>query len=57
MVTIGDWVIRMNPDVIIRDDTLMLDVIQNDPNATAILLNCISSNSTVDLLSTLTSLQ
>ena len=40
-----DWVIRMNPDVIIRDDTLMLDIIQNDPNATAILLNCISSNS------------
>ena len=35
-----DWVIRVNPDVIIRDDTFMMDVMQNDPNATAILINC-----------------
>ena len=40
-----DWVIRVNPDVIIRDDTFMLDVMQNDPSATAILLNCVRSNS------------
>ena len=37
-----DWVIRVNPDVIIRDSTFMLDVMQNDPNATALLINCLS---------------
>ncbi len=35
-----DWVIRLNPDVIIRNDTYILDVMQNDLNATAILINC-----------------
>ena len=35
-----DWVIRVNPDVIIRDDTFMVDVMENDPNATGLLINC-----------------
>ena len=39
-----DWVIRVNPDVIIRNDTYMLDIMQNDPNATAILINCANLN-------------
>jgi hypothetical protein len=39
-----DWVIRVNPDVIIRNDTYILDVMQNDPNATAILINCAHFN-------------
>ena len=38
-----DWVIRVNPDVIIRDSTFMLDVMQNDPNATGLLINCLDS--------------
>jgi len=40
-----DWVIRVNPDVIIRDDTFMLNAMQNDPDATGLLINC-SLNST-----------
>jgi hypothetical protein len=39
-----DWVIRVNPDVIIRNDTFILDVMQNDPNATALLVNCLPSD-------------
>jgi hypothetical protein len=39
-----DWVIRVNADVIIRNDTFLLDVMQNDPNATALLVNCLPSN-------------
>jgi len=39
-----DWVIRVNPDVIIRNDTYMLDIMQNDPNATAILIDCANLN-------------
>ena len=35
-----DWVIRLNPDVIVRDDTFLVDVIKNDPRATALLINC-----------------
>ena len=35
-----DWVIRVNPDVIIRDESFMLDVIQNDENATGLLIDC-----------------
>ena len=38
-----DWVIRVNPDVIIRDDTFMVDVMENDPNATGLLINCENS--------------
>ena len=37
-----EWVIRVNPDVIIRDGTFMMDVMQNDPNATGLLINCSS---------------
>jgi hypothetical protein len=45
-----DWVIRVNPDVIIRDDTFMVDVMENDPNATGLLINCSNfTNSTEDL--------
>lgn len=36
-----DWVIRLNPDVIIRDSMYMMDVIQNDLNASALLINCV----------------
>ncbi|GFH55266.1 hypothetical protein CTEN210_11742 [Chaetoceros tenuissimus] len=39
-----DWVIRVNPNVIIRNDAFLLNVMQNDPNATALLVNCIRSN-------------
>ena len=39
-----DWVIWLNPDVIIRNDTYILDVMQNDLNATAILINCAHFN-------------
>lgn len=35
-----DWIIRVNPDVIIRNDTWMLDIMRNDPNATGLLINC-----------------
>ena len=34
-----DWIIRMNPDVIIRNDTFLVSTI-NDTNATAILIDC-----------------
>ena len=30
----------MNADVIVRNGTFMLDVMQNDPNAVGILINC-----------------
>lgn len=40
-----DWVIRVNPDVIIRDDSYLLHVMKNDVNATAMLVNCARSNS------------
>jgi hypothetical protein len=39
-----DWVIRVNPDVIIRDDTFILDVMHNDPKATGLLINCLHSS-------------
>jgi len=35
-----DWVIRVNPDVIVRDDTFLLKTMKNDRNATALLINC-----------------
>lgn len=35
-----DWVIRLNPDVIIRNETFLINVMENDPNATALLINC-----------------
>ncbi len=35
-----DWVFRVNPDVIIRNETFMLDVLHNDPNATGMLVDC-----------------
>ena len=35
-----DWVIRINPDVMIRDDTFLVNTIANDTNASAILINC-----------------
>lgn len=41
-----DWVIRVNPDVIIRDDTFMVDVMENDPNATGLLINCRKTTNT-----------
>lgn len=36
-----DWVIRLNPDVIIRDESFLLDTMQNDPDATALFINCV----------------
>jgi hypothetical protein len=44
-----DWVIRVNPDVIIRNDTFIVDVMQNDPNATGLLINCLNFTNTNDL--------
>mmetsp|Transcript_28330 Transcript_28330/g.43257 ORF Transcript_28330/g.43257 Transcript_28330/m.43257 type:complete len:338 (+) Transcript_28330:189-1202(+) len=35
-----DWVIRVNPDVILRDETALLDIMLKDPNATGIFINC-----------------
>ena len=35
-----DWIIRMNPDVIIRNDTFLVSTITNDSNATAMLVDC-----------------
>jgi len=34
-----DWVIRLNPDVIVRNDTFILETIQ-DPSVTALLVDC-----------------
>lgn len=39
-----DWVVRLNPDVIIRNETFILDTMQNDHNATGILIDCDSKN-------------
>lgn len=35
-----DWVIRLNPDVIIRNETALLKILFNDLNATAALVDC-----------------
>lgn len=35
-----DWVIRINPDVIVRDDTFLAKTIINDHNATGLFINC-----------------
>jgi hypothetical protein len=35
-----DWVVRINPDVLIYNDTWMLDVMRNDHNASAIFVDC-----------------
>ena len=37
-----DWVIRLNPDVIVRNSTYLSHTINNDPAATAILINCLN---------------
>lgn len=39
-----DWVIRVNPDVIIRNDTFLLNAMENDPDATGLLINCRGKN-------------
>jgi len=36
-----DWVFRMNPDVIIQDDTWMLDTIKNDVDASLLYVECL----------------
>ena len=36
-----DLVIRLNPDVIIRDESFLLETMQNDPDATALFINCL----------------
>ena len=35
-----DWVIRLNPDVIIRDESFLVDTMENDPDATGLFINC-----------------
>ena len=35
-----DWVIRINPDVLIYNDTFILDTILHDPQALAVLVDC-----------------
>lgn len=35
---------RLNPDVIVRNDTFLVDTIVNDPNATALLIDCLPEN-------------
>jgi len=34
------WVIRVNPDVIIRDESFLVYTMEHDPTATALLINC-----------------
>lgn len=38
-----DWIIRVNPDVIIRNDTWMLDTMRSEPDVTGLLINCRNS--------------
>jgi len=35
-----EWVIRLNPDVIIQDDSWMLDTMRNDPGASLLYVRC-----------------
>jgi len=35
-----DWIVRMNPDVIIQNDTWILDTMQNDKNASLLYVDC-----------------
>lgn len=35
-----DWIIRLNPDVIVRDDSFLVDSILHDPAASALLIDC-----------------
>jgi len=38
-----DWIIRANPDVIVRDDAFLVDSIWHDPKATALLIDCMKN--------------
>jgi len=38
-----DWIVRVNPDVIIRDDSQLWNIVNHDKNATGILVNCVNS--------------
>merc|ERR1711862_874058 len=40
-----DWIFRMNPDVIIQNDTWMLDIIENDANASLLYVDCALASS------------
>jgi len=37
-----DWVFRINPDVIIQNDTWMLHTIENDANASLLYIDCVN---------------
>lgn len=35
-----DWIVRINPDVLIYNDTWIIDIMTHDPNALSILVDC-----------------
>lgn len=39
-----EWVVRINPDVLIYNDTWILDIMTQDQNASAIFVNCLDSD-------------
>jgi len=39
-----DWIIRLNPDVIIQNDTWILDTITNDADASLLYIDCANSS-------------
>lgn len=38
-----DWVVRLNPDVILRDEYFLLNTMLRDPSATALMIKCQST--------------
>ena len=44
-----DWIIRVNPDVIIRNDTWMLETMRSEPNVTGLLINCRNSTTSFNI--------
>ena len=47
-----EWVIRLNPDVIIQDDAWMLDVMKNDIEAMLLYSRCKSEEDMEDIINT-----
>lgn len=36
-----DWVVRVNPDVVVRDDAFLLRTLREDPDAAGVFVNCV----------------
>jgi len=45
-----DWIVRINPDVLIYNDTWILDIMTNDPNAASILVDCLGGMVQTDFM-------